>query len=484
MSTVDPWTQVRSQSTTVRTATRAARPSSGRLVGAGVTGLACLTLASLVAGIPAAYAAEHVEAPDWSAVADPGSAWSVARQIGAHEVWARADPADAGRGLTGHGVTIAVLDTGVGDVEGLRTAGKVSHSPDLSLTAAQRRAGASDGMGHGTHMAGIAAGRDGDVVPGHESDPQHFVGMAPDAHVVDVKVGAADGRVGVAQVVAGIDWVVANRDEHDIRVLNVSWSSTTADAADLARLGDAVQDAWDAGVVVVAAAGNDGTDAGSVLPLTMPAAHPAVIAVGSSDHAGTTSVVDDRLGDWTNPGTSSRRPDLIAPGRSVAGLRLPGSLADREHPEGLVDGDTSGRFFRGTGTSQSAAVVSGAVALLLQADPTLTPDEVRALLTGTAEPLAGDDDPAQGAGVLDVAAAAEQVLSEQVPTVSGAVAQASTTDSVDASTATTEACTDWSGRSWSGRSWSAEDWSGRSWSGRSWSGRSWSADGWSGRSWS
>ncbi|WP_380169204.1 S8 family serine peptidase [Jannaschia sp. R86511] len=497
MSTVTPWSQA--------CRPRTPAPARARLVGTVVSGLACLTLASLVVGPPAAQAAPRpVPAPDWSATEDPGSAWSIAAEVGAHDVWSLRDPADPARGITGHGVTVAVVDTGVGDVEGLRGRDKVVHSPDLSADGsspsgrrtAARRAGVVDGMGHGTHMAGLVAGRDEAVVSGHEADPRHFVGMAPDARVVSVEVGADDGRVGVPQVVAGVRWVLDHRDELDIRVLNLSYSATTADPAELASLSAAVQDAHDAGLVVVAAAGNDGADAGpdGRLALTMPAAHPAALAVGSTDHAGTTTTADDRVGDWSNPGTATRRPDLVAPGRSVAGLRLPGSQADREHPEGLVAGDTSGRFFRGTGTSQSAAVVSGAAALLLQADPTLSPDAVRALLTASAVPLAGDDDPAQGAGRLDVAGAVERALTGAART-GGRATPVVTDGAVVASPAQgAEICADWSGsswsgRSWSGRSWSADDWSGRSWSGRSWSGRSWSgrswsADDWSGRSWS
>ncbi|MGJ7450864.1 S8 family serine peptidase [Aquipuribacter sp. MA13-13] len=467
MSIVDPWTQVRPQ----RTSTRTAAPTTSRLVGAAVTGLACLTLATLVTGIPAAQAAGTVSAPDWSAVDDPGSAWSIARQIGAHEVWSQVDPADPARGLTGHGVTIAVVDTGVGDVEGLGDAGKVTHAVDLSRAVPPRHRGPVDGMGHGTHMAGLAAGRDDAVVPGQESDPQHFVGMAPDAAVVDVKVGGADGRVGVDQVVDGIDWVVAHREEHGIRVLNLSYSATTADPAGLVRLADAVEDARDAGVLVVAAAGNDGTGA-----LTMPAAHPSVLAVGSTDHSGTASTADDEVGAWTNPGTAHRRPDLLAPGRSVAGLRLPGSLADREHPEGLVAGDRSGRLFRGTGTSQSAAVVSGAAALLLQADPTLTPDEVRDLLTGSARRLVADDSPAQGAGLLDVAGAVDQALAGQPGASSASALGRGDVDLAAAPAAADHRCTEWAGRSWAGRSWTGRSWTVRNWPADDWSGRSWTAD--------
>ena len=421
----------------------------------------------------------------WRAGTDQGSTYSIAERVGAHEVWRTGDPAAPGRGLTGHGVAVALIDTGVSPLAGLESPGKLLHGPDLSRDTVGGDAAHLDAFGHGTHMAGLIAGRDADVRSGREHDPRRFVGMAPDASVVSVRVGAADGSVQASQVVDGIEWVVANRDRHDIRVLNLSYGTEPGGAGDAAALVGAVEDAWRAGIVVVVAAGNDG-EAGPT-PLTMPAAAPFVIAVGSTDSAGTESTEDDRVGAWTNSGTAERRPDLLAPGRSVVGLRVPGSRSDTEHPEGLVAGDRSGRLFRGTGTSQSAAVVSGAVALLLQRAPGLTPDQVKGLLVANADLLPADDSPVQGAGLLDISGAVQQVDRGPVPAYSQglAVAEPAADEAGPGSWSAEDwSGRSWSGRSWSGRSWSAEDWSGRSWSGRSWSGRSWSADDWSGRSWS
>ena len=470
-----------------------------RLLGSAMSGAACLTLVALIAGgqgaaalgTPAAVQQTGTLGPltgtwggdtglsrraadgdgTWRAGDDQGSTYSIATQVQAHQVWSTQDPAAPGRGLTGHGVAVALIDTGVSPVAGLDAPGKLVYGPDLSVGA--DGAPHLDAFGHGTHMAGIIAGRDAAVRPGREHDSRRFVGIAPDASVVSVRVGAADGSVQASQVVDGIDWVVANRDQHDIRVLNLSYG--TDPGTDAAALVDAVEDAWRAGIVVVVAAGNDG-EAGPA-PLTMPAAAPFVIAVGSTDSAGTAATDDDRVGAWTNSGTAERRPDLLAPGKSVVGLRVPGSESDTEHPEGLVAGDRSGRLFRGTGTSQSAAIVSGAAALLLQRDPSLTPDQVKGLLVANADLLPGDDSPVQGAGILDVHGAVQQIERSAVPAYSQGVAAASPAGVLGADGA-------WSGRSWSGRSWSADEWSGRSWSGRSWSGRSWSSEDWAGRSWS
>ena len=479
----------------------------------------------------------------WLPHLDRGSTWSVAEQVGADDVWALPDPADPARTLTGSGVGVALVDTGVAMVEGLSTPGAVVRGPDLSFDSQADGTRSTDGMGHGTHMAGIIAGRDTGLRAGGEHHVRHFAGLAPGARVIDVKVGAGDGGVDVSQVVAGLDWVVANRARHNIRVVNLSYGTASTQPYRLDPLAHAVESAWHAGVVVVVAAGNDGES--GVLPLTMPAADPYVIAVGSSDHRGSDETSRWRVGAWTNAGTEARRPDVLAPGKSVVSLRVPGSAADVQHPEGLVTGDRSGRFFRGTGTSQSAAVVSGAVALLLQADPRLTPDQVKGLLRSTTDLLPGDSSPVQGAGVIDVAAAVAAVRAGSVPAFTQTAPRSSGLGSIEASRAGTwvvdpadgsvlqgeqdifgtawDAATWaplstagrswsggtfngstwtgsgwqgadwasalWSGRSWSGRSWSGRSWSGRSWSGRSWSGRSWSTDGWStdgwsGRSWS
>ena len=340
----------------------------------------------------------------WQADHDQGSAYTAAKQVGAHDVWGKSAPID-GRKLTGHGVGVALIDTGVTRVPGLDAPGKVVYGPDLSLESQQGSTRHLDAYGHGTHMAALIAGRDKAVPAGNENDAKHFVGLAPDARLVSVKVGSGDGSVDVSQVIAAVDWVVANRAKHNVRVLNLSYGVDSTQSPELDPLAHAVENAWRAGIVVVAAAGNDGTEGAT--RLTMPAADPYVIAVGSSDHQGSDKPEAQRVGGWTNPGTTTRRPDLLAPGKSVVSLRVPGSAADLTAPEGRLPGDAAGRLFRGTGTSQSAAIVSGSAALLLQRNPALTPDQVKGLLRGSADRLMLDGSAVQGSGVLDVKGAVE-----------------------------------------------------------------------------
>ncbi len=456
----------------------------------------------------------------WQADVDHGSMNWIEHHYGVQDVWTQFDP--NGKRVTGQGVTVAVIDTGVAPVKGLTTPGKVVNGPDLSFDSQDAAVRYLDGYAHGTHMAGIIAGRDADVPIGKAGlprydDPAYFVGMAPDARILNVKVGTADGAVDVTQVIAAIDWVVQHRSDNgmNVRVINLSYGTRSTQSYLADPLAKAVENAWNRGIVVVAAAGNGGTAS----PLTMPAVDPYVISVGSVDHRGTDKFTDDIVSPFSNGGTTARRPDLIAPGKSVVSLRVPGSVADVEHPEGRLPGDLSGRFFRGSGTSQATAVVSGAVALLLQARPTMTPDQVKRLLVLSADKLAVNSQPAMGAGVLDVDEAMSlstpsRLFSDQAwaPATGLGTLQASRGDvrivdpangvelsgEVDAlgtpwvaatwALASTNAAAwsggMWNGRDWTGDSWSASSWSGDAWLGHSWSGSSWSGLDWQGHSWS
>jgi len=329
----------------------------------------------------------------WTADSDLGSLRNVAKAIGAAEAW--------DEGVTGKGVDVALIDSGVAPVEGLEGSDKVVNGPDLSSEPGDVARPGVDTFGHGTHLAGIIAGRDS------TSGAGRFTGIAPDARLVSVKVASADGATDVSQVIEAIDWVVQHRHDNglNIRVLNLSYSTDAAPSYVLDPLAHAVESAWFHGVVVVASAGNDGLEAAQ---LTSPAVDPYVIAVGASDHQGTQTTADDVVASLSNRGNAIRHADLVAPGRSIVSLRDPGSYIDSHHPEGLVAGDAEHRFFRGTGTSQSTAVVSGAVALLLEQRPDLTPDQVKALLMTTAHALPAGDALAQGAGLLDIDAALAQ----------------------------------------------------------------------------
>jgi serine protease AprX len=380
-------------------------------------------------------------------------------------------------GIDGSGVGVALVDTGVVAVAGLPGA-RVVNGPDLSFDGQTDHLRHQDTYGHGTHLAGIIAGAPA-------ADGSGFGGVAPGATLTSVKVGAAGGIADVGQVIAAIDWVVAHRDDdpdRPIRVLNLAYGTDGTQDYRIDPLTHAVENAWRAGIVVVVAAGNGGRAAPR---LANPAYDPYVLAVGAADPHGTTRTGDDTVTDFSSRGDAARRVDLVAPGRSIVSLRDPGSYVDEMYPDARV----GARYTKGSGTSQAAAVVSGAVALLLQRRPGLTPDQVKGLLTGTAAHLPHADEAGRGAGGLDVYRASRTVR----PTFRQTWAPSTGLGSLEAARGSVHVALDgvaltgeqnpWSGLSWSGLSWSGLSWSGLSWSGLSWSGLSWSGLSWSGEVW-
>jgi serine protease AprX len=427
--------------------------------------------------------------------------------IGAPAVWAKKDA--AGLKLTGQGIGVALIDSGIAPVKGLAQPGKVVNGPDLSFESQAANLRQQDTFGHGTHMAGIIAGRDPDTPAGKEDDPRYFVGVAPDARLVNLRVAAADGAVDVSQVIAAIDWAITHRNDAglNIRVINLSFGTDSLQDPKFDPLSYAVEAAWRAGIVVVVSVGNDGPTATRV---GNPALNPYVIAVGASDTAGTSARADDTIGGFSTRGDLTRHADLVAPGRSIVSLRDPGSFIDANFPEGLV-ADGTGRYFKGSGTSQATAVVSGAVALLLQQRPGLTPDQVKKLLTGTAVPMKGVDAVAQGAGELSVQAAAEAATPAGAAqwffralgtgSLEGARGTAHVADPESGIeltgerdimnrpwnpatwTVTSAAGWSWAGGSWNGNVWAGAGWNGTSWATRTWGGTAWTARTWSGSTW-
>jgi len=379
-------------------------------------------------------------------------------------------------GYTGDGVTVALIDTGVAPVEGLTATGKVINGPDLSVEAAYENLRYLDAYGHGTHLAGIIAGRDDEapLVPKERDSRDRFLGVAPGARILNVKVGDATGAADVSQVIAAIGWVVEHRDDNgmNVRVLNLAFGlDATGDYLD-EPLAYAVEAAWKAGIVVVVAAGNDG----NAVALRNPAYDPFVIAVGAEDPQDTPGVHDDTVLEFSNCGTDGRHVDLVAPGKSIISLRDPGSFADSFYPDARV-GD---RFFRGTGTSQAAAIVSGAAALLLSQRPELTPDQVKALLTSTARPIPDTSQHCNGAGLVDLAAVYRAATPIATQTWDPAVNPGPF--DLDAIGGYWDGLT-WGGLTWGGLTWGGLTWGGLTWGGLTWGGLTWGGLTWGGLTW-
>lgn len=413
--------------------------------------------------------------------AETGALEAITRIVRAQEVWSG--------GYTGKGVDVAVIDTGVAPVQGL-TSGNVVNGPDLSFESQRKDVRYRDTYGHGTHVSSIIAGRDAVGTPATYRDPTKFVGVAPDARIVNLKVASADGSADVSQVIAAINWVTenANKNGLNIRVLNLSYGTDSKQDWRADPLAYAVDVAWRKGIVVVAAGGNDGT---SNQDLANPARNPNVIAVGAEDPVGTIPVADDRVPAFSDRGTALRHVDVVAPGTHVLGLRVPNGYIDQLHPTARA----GTRFFRGSGTSQAAAVVSGTAALLLQINPQLTPNAIKTILVQTARPFLLGTVTNTGAGVIDAGAAGlfaglDGVASElggDIDYTQASVAAAAGSGSLETSRGSSHVRTngveltgerDIFAVAWPGAQWAARAEQGTTWSGGRWNSTVWTGSGW------
>lgn len=439
---------------------------------------------------------------------DVNSMYNIEKLIGARAMWAK--------GYTGAGIDIALLDSGVAPVAGLSAPGKIVNGPDLTPESQSKRTRYLDTFGHGTHMAGIIAGRDTGVDPkASVNNSAPFLGVAPGARIVSVKVADAHGATDVSQVIAGIDWIVQHAHDpgFNIRVLNLSFGTDSQQSYLYDPLAFAAEVAWRKGIVVVAAAGNSGSADGR---LANPAVDPFILAVGADDTRGTALTLDDTIPSWSSRGTLLRGPDVVAPGVHVQSLRVPGSYIDQTYG---ATGRINDRFFRGSGTSQAAAAASGAVALLLQERPWLTPDQVKYVVKSLVLHLLIADPRAQGSGLIQLDASS---LLGVLPLGLQLGAPSAGTGSLEQSRGTNHLVLDgvilagekdifgktfnsaamaalesaaaswvggtwngtvWTGTGWTTSGWSTTGWTGRTWAGGYWNGRTWADGYWDGRTW-
>jgi len=317
-----------------------------------------------------------------------------------------ADSAHAAHNF-GDGVTIGFLDTGLDQLQG--TSSDLGLSTDLygrdkfwgTYDAINNNLSnySNEESGHGTHVASIAGNADYDVYG-------NVYGVAPNAALVGIKAFDAEGKATYADVIRGIEWALQVKDQINLRVLNMSFSGPARSYYWEDPLNQAVMKAWQAGIVVVASAGNNGPD-----PMTIgvPGNVPYIITVGAmTDNYTESESSDDKLATFSAAGPTFEgfvKPEIVAPGGHLSGLMAFDTQIVQEHPE-FHDG---GRYFEMSGTSQAAGVVSGAVALLLTQDPTLTPDEVKCRLMDSAHAAFNDNGELaysvfqQGSGLINVA---------------------------------------------------------------------------------
>ncbi len=286
----------------------------------------------------------------------------------------------------GEGVTIAVVDTGIDPHPDLTR-------PDNRIVAFKDFVGGLsepyDDNGHGTHVAGCAAGN------GYASDGK-YQGTAPGARLVGVKVLDKTGAGNLSDVIAGIKWCIDNRDRYNIRIISLSLGSPPSGSWRDDPVCRVVEEAWNHGITVVAAAGNSGPEPGTI---SSPGNHPRIITVGASDDNDTADPGNDTIASFSSRGPTAdgvEKPDLVAPGVDITSLRVPGSYLDKMSP----DNRTGSQYLTLSGTSMSTPIVSGIAALILSAHPELTPDQVKQRLLSTARDL-GFSPNEQGKGLVD-----------------------------------------------------------------------------------
>jgi serine protease AprX len=373
--------------------------------------------------------------------------------IGADQLWAA--------GQRGRGVGIAVLDSGVHPHSDFGHPSRIVASQGFNVGASST----ADQLGHGTWVAGIAAG-DGQLSAGK------YMGVAPEASIVNLKVSDDTGAAYASDVLQALTWVADNRARWNIRVVNLSMVSSEAEGYATNLLDAAVELVWHSGVVVVVAAGNLGPGTQRYAP----ANDPYVITVGAADDVGTPSPRDDALAWFSSFGTTQdgfAKPDLVAPGRHIVGpLVSQGARLAKRFPDKVV---TPG-YIQLSGTSAAAPVVAGAVALLVQARPWLTPDQLKWLLTSTARPLGSG----AGAGELDVNAAARwsgTMGSANRGLIPNRIVGLAYLSAVGRPTVS------WDSVSWDSVSWDSVSWDSVSWDSVSWDSVSWDSVSWDSVSW-
>lgn len=400
----------------------------------------------------------------------------------------------ASAGDTGQGVTVAVMDTGIDNLPDF--SGRLIGGVDLTNGGAPYQ----DSYGHGTFVAGLIAG-DG------ASSAGQYSGEAPGAKLVSIKVAGADGMTHLGTLISGLQWAVDHRSGYGIKILNLSLGFKSAQSTVTNPLDQAVEAVWNAGVAVVVSAGNTGPFNGSILS---PGDDPLVITVGALDDMATPSVTDDEMNDFSAVGPTSPdgwvKPDLVTSGRSVVSLSAPGSTIDTDYPSARI-GSTN---FVGSGTSFSAAITSGAAALVLADNPGLTPNQLKARLLGTTSPGPVGNPFVDGHGALNVYAAAisgrmnlNQSAVGLFPTPAGTAVSLAPTGPADTWNVNLWSGLspdqppfggqawngwawnggDWNGWAWTGRAWTTGGWAGAEWNGEAWTGRAWNGGAWAGSVW-
>ena len=290
-------------------------------------------------------------------------------------------------GQTGAGIGVAIIDSGIVDLPDFHTGStsRIVYQQSFLPTAGLSAAGAAlassgvDQYGHGTHVAGILAGNGNGTV---------YVGTAPQANIINLRVLDQNGQGTDASVIMAIGEAIALKNKYNIKVINLSLGRPVYESASQDPLCQAVEAAWQAGIAVVVAAGNDGRDNTDGLDgygtITAPGNDPYVITVGCIKSNGTTTMADDHIASYSSKGPTMfdhyAKPDVVAPGNLIVSTLPAGLTLSNEYPGNRV----AGNYFTLSGTSMATPVVAGAAAMAFQAMPSMTNDQVKAAIMASA----------------------------------------------------------------------------------------------------
>lgn len=377
-----------------------------------------------------------------------------------------ADPITGLVGPAPNAPTIAIVDSGIDSSKVADFGNRLLANVNMS----SRSSSTHDEEGHGTMVAGIAAG-----------SSALYKGAAPTAGIVSLKTADANGESSTSDVIAAIDWILDHRQQYNIRVANFSMAGAAETSVRIDPLDKAVERLWFAGIVVVAAAGNHGTGSGPVSQSFAPANDPYVITVGATDQHSTSDPYDDDTPSWSAYGVSMdgfSKPDISAPGRYMVGPVPASSTLAQTKPERIV----APGYMWMSGTSFSTPVVAGAAAQILARHPDWTPDQVKGALMLTANYLPNAAGGVSGGvGEVDAAVAASLDFTPPDPnenlhafeeSVSGGSGREFNVANWAATVATQA---NWSQANWTQANWSSANWSQANWAAASWSQANWTS---------
>lgn len=308
------------------------------------------------------------------------------KEVNASTLWSLSPP------YTGKDIVVAVLDTGIYNHPDL--SGRIVAFKDLI----NGKTAPYDDNGHGTHVAG-------DIASSGSKSNGSYKGTAPEASLVGVKVLDRFGSGTLSKVIQGIQWCISNKDALKIKIISMSLGSTASQPHTDDPVCQAVEKAWDAGIVVCVAAGNEGPDAKTI---SSPGIDPKVITVGAIDDNNTSDISDDEIAYFSSRGPTLEnilKPDIVSPGVNIISLRSPNSTLDKQNKSSRV----GNYYFSLSGTSMATPICSGVAALLLQKNPSLTPSQIKKLIMTTAHPIGSLPATTQGSGLIDAAKAIERV---------------------------------------------------------------------------